>query len=764
MNAGIMPRACIGVALAVLSAAAQVPIGDLHRNDAQGYPLPPYGIGAEVQIAGVVTVPTGTFSSIRTEIYVQDDTGGIVAYRSDHIYPVALGDSVRVVGTIQQYRGTTQILPSSVEVLASGASVPAPDVRTCATIAQCFQPDHSEPDESRLVEVRFASYDASTGTISDATGSCVLYVDFDTGIQLTTGTYHIAGIVKQWDETLPYTDSYQLLPRFQSDIGEVEGPRFIDGPIEGDFTPDGFTVRWSTDTPAAGRLLWGTLIPGDTGFADDSLEATSHLIVVGGLQPATIYRLQAVAWNGTGENRSPVWVASTASAPGCTGTITAFFNQSVETAYATQDAANGNALLQRRLLDRINGASHSIDACLFNLTVPEITTALISAFNRGVRVRVVTESENIGTEINRLIAAGIPVLDDTAGPNTGSGYMHDKFLVFDFADASSASDDFVWTGSANITYNGFYENAENVVLIQDQALAGAYTVEFEEMWGSTGPLPDPQASRFGARKVDATPHRFQIGATPVEVYMSPGEGCTAHLLAAIASAQRGAYFSIFGFTNADVEAGLRQARDRGARIAGVFDAAQASGSSEYWPMSGQGPGAWDPPADVHLLSGYPSMHHKYLLVDADNVALDASVVTGSFNWSWSAESANDENLLVIHDSRTANHFLQEFMARYHEAGGVDSLALGTHPAPQRCLDLVVGPCPWRGATALVVRGSGITSVALHDLGGRLVQRVVSPVGLDALHLRASGLAPGLYLLTVSGRGGIESVPAVYLGR
>ncbi|MCU0612448.1 MAG: phospholipase D-like domain-containing protein, partial [Candidatus Eisenbacteria bacterium] len=735
-------------------------------NDAQGFPAPPYALGTEVQVSGVVTAPTGTFSAIRTEIYVQDETGGILVYRSDYTHQVALGDSVTVVGVVGQYRGTTQIVPSSVQV-AGQAQAEEPRPALCADVANAFLPDFTEPDESRLVRVEFAAYDATAGIITDGSGSCVLYIDSDTGISLTSGTYHITGIVKQWDPDAPYIDSYQLLPRFPSDVQDVGGPQFIAGPVEDDFNPNGFTVRWTTDAPAGARLLWGLENPGDLGSTSDSTQSSAHAITIDGLEPATIYRVQAICWNSTGENRSAVWAASTASATGCSGAINAYFTQSVAAEYATGEVANGNAVLQRRLLDRINGAASSIDACLYNLTVPEITSALIVARNRGVQVRVIAESENVGVEVNRLVAAGIPVLTDTAGPNDGAGYMHNKFLVFDFGDRTSAADDYVWTGSANITYNGFYENAENVILFQDQALAGAYTAEFEEMWGSSGSLPVPAMARFGSRKINNTPHRFLVGSSPVELYMSPSDGCTAQLDQVIAGAARGLYFSIFGFTSSDIEAALRMARDeQGVAVAGVFDAGQASSTSQYWPMSGQGSGAWAPPADVHLLASYPSMHHKYLLLDADNLADDAALVTGSFNWSWSAEHSNDENLLLVRDSRVANLYLQEFMARYHEAGGTDSLALDAASpaagvAPYR---LTVAPCPWRGASVLVVYAAGVTSATLHDLGGRLVGEAVNPSAVDHMRITAPGLRAGTYVISVVGRAGRASERAVYLGR
>lgn len=52
--------------------------------------------------------------------------------------------------------------------------------------------------------------------------------------------------------------------------------------------------------------------------------------------------------------------------------------------------------------------------------------------------------------------------------------MHNKFAVIDHQ--------IVWTGSYNLTYTAPF-NTNNVVVIKDEAVAAAYTHEFEEMGG-----------------------------------------------------------------------------------------------------------------------------------------------------------------------------------------------------------------------------------------------------------------------------------------
>jgi phosphatidylserine/phosphatidylglycerophosphate/cardiolipin synthase-like enzyme len=48
------------------------------------------------------------------------------------------------------------------------------------------------------------------------------------------------------------------------------------------------------------------------------------------------------------------------------------------------------------------------------------------------------------------------------------------------------------------------------------------------------------------------------------------------------------------------------------------------------------------------------MHHKVFIID------EQIVVTGSYNFSRSAEERNDENILVIYNTDIAREFLKEF--------------------------------------------------------------------------------------------------------
>jgi len=58
------------------------------------------------------------------------------------------------------------------------------------------------------------------------------------------------------------------------------------------------------------------------------------------------------------------------------------------------------------------------------------------------------------------------------------------------------------------------------------------------------------------------------------------------------------------------------------------------------------------------------MHHKYVIVDQSDASSDPIILTGSHNWSNSAQFRNDENTLIIHNQDLANQYYQEFTNRY----------------------------------------------------------------------------------------------------
>jgi phosphatidylserine/phosphatidylglycerophosphate/cardiolipin synthase-like enzyme len=302
---------------------------------------------------------------------------------------------------------------------------------------------------------------------------------------------------------------------------------------------------------------------------------------------------------------------------------------------AAPGASNYRGGPEADLAAAIDQARLSVEAAFDTLDLWSLRDALIAAHRRGVTVRVVVESDNLDVdEIQDLLAAGIPVLGDRR-----EGMMHDKFVILDRQE--------VWTGSMNFTVRGAYRSDNNLQRMRSPLLAEDYLAEFEEMF--TDDL-------FGPGSPANTPHpRFQEQGTELEVYFSPDDGVAGQIVRLIRGAQQEIAFLAFSFTSDQIAAALVERMEHGVSVSGVFDASQvrANTGTEFERLREAG-------AQVRLDGGPGSMHHKVIIID------DSIVITGSYNFSRSAEERNDENTLVIHDPAIARLYIKEFVRVFEQ--------------------------------------------------------------------------------------------------
>ena len=200
----------------------------------------------------------------------------------------------------------------------------------------------------------------------------------------------------------------------------------------------------------------------------------------------------------------------------------------------------------------------------------------------------------------------------------------------------------------NFTLTGNYHNYDNLICIRSPQLAESYTVEFEEMF-----LED----RFGYSSPRNTPYqKVLLGDSVIEVYFSPEDGTKQRLLELIQGARESIHILAFAFTDDELAEALAERSRNGLQVAGVFEKSQVESNigGEYDRLRSDG-------IDVHLDGKSNKMHHKVMIIDEE------IVVTGSYNFSYSAQEKNDENTLVIHDEQVDAEFLEEFYKIYAEA-------------------------------------------------------------------------------------------------
>lgn len=288
------------------------------------------------------------------------------------------------------------------------------------------------------------------------------------------------------------------------------------------------------------------------------------------------------------------------------------------------------------LIAGINRAQKSVDIAIYNLTLPGIRDALLAAHKRGVQVRIVMESEAMDKAVPRsLQAAGIPIVGDQH-----EGLMHNKFTIIDGEE--------VWTGSMNYTSTSFYSDFNNLVRIRSAKIASDYEVNFEEMFS---------AHKFGPEKQPNTPYPVvTVDGKAVEVYFSPDDGVAKNVLAELKQAQDSIDVLAYSFTRDDFADAIVARVKAGVKFRGAFDASQVEsnigGEYDFFRKAGY----------AVRLDGIPGLlHDKVMIIDRQ------VVITGSYNFTATAEKTNDENLVIIHDPAVAAQYLQHFNQVYSNA-------------------------------------------------------------------------------------------------
>lgn len=292
--------------------------------------------------------------------------------------------------------------------------------------------------------------------------------------------------------------------------------------------------------------------------------------------------------------------------------------------------------IDEKLIAAIEKAKRSIDIAAYEFDLENVAQALSRAKERGVKVRMVTDTDNLDLPaVQMLSQAGIHVAQDKRQP-----IMHNKFVVID--------GETVWTGSWNLTVNCTYRNNNNAIAIRSPALAENYTTEFEEMFAK---------GAFGPNSPARTPHpKLTIDGTQVENYFAPEDKVGEKVIAQVRQAQKSIRFLAFSFTHDGIGQALMEKFKAGMKVQGVFEKRQADEKySEFGPMRDMG-------MDV-LTDGNPYiMHHKVFIID------DQTVILGSFNFSRNADESNDENVLIIRNSDVAAAYQAEFERVYQQVG------------------------------------------------------------------------------------------------
>ncbi len=151
----------------------------------------------------------------------------------------------------------------------------------------------------------------------------------------------------------------------------------------------------------------------------------------------------------------------------------------------------------------------------------------------------------------------------------------------------------------------------------------------------------------------------------VQAFFSPRGGCTPAIVREIGAATKTVDVEAYEFTSKPIAHALLEAKARGVRVRVILDARAAKGRGCV------GPALQHAGIEVLVDGRYAIFHDKVMVIDGDEV------LSGSFNFSDSAENRNAENLLILREaSALAAQYEADFAG--HRA---QSTPLGAQSAP-----------------------------------------------------------------------------------
>ncbi|SNS05912.1 PLD-like domain-containing protein [Humidesulfovibrio mexicanus] len=136
--------------------------------------------------------------------------------------------------------------------------------------------------------------------------------------------------------------------------------------------------------------------------------------------------------------------------------------------------------------------------------------------------------------------------------------------------------------------------------------------------------------------------------TSAEVYFSPRGGAQQALLRHIEQARKSIFVQAYGFTSPEIASALLAAADRGVHVEAILDRSQRKArGTKAGALAEAG-------IPVYIDSRHAIAHNKVMVLDR------RIVITGSYNFTKSAETRNAENLLIVESPELARKYLSSW--------------------------------------------------------------------------------------------------------
>jgi cardiolipin hydrolase len=133
-----------------------------------------------------------------------------------------------------------------------------------------------------------------------------------------------------------------------------------------------------------------------------------------------------------------------------------------------------------------------------------------------------------------------------------------------------------------------------------------------------------------------------------QAYFSPGPNCRIAIEQAMETALSELLICVFTISDDRLSDAIMAAHRSGLTVRVISDNDKMHDrGSDVERLSQAG-------VDVRIDCSPEHMHHKFMVIDGH------TVMTGSYNWTRSAETRNEENIIAVDDPLLAHRFSEEF--------------------------------------------------------------------------------------------------------
>lgn len=161
----------------------------------------------------------------------------------------------------------------------------------------------------------------------------------------------------------------------------------------------------------------------------------------------------------------------------------------------------------------------------------------------------------------------------------------------------------------------------------------------------------------------------------IDALFTPWDDAEGAIIRALAEAQQTIHVQAYLLTSRSISQALIAARARGVAVAVLADQKMLdNGQNSQIPILA----AADIP--IRLETRYAIAHNKIILIDA--ATPHGILITGSYNFTWSAQARNAENLLILRDNPALlQRYLNNWQRHHAEAQPFKTEAKESKEAP-----------------------------------------------------------------------------------